>query len=43
MDSKQERVSQLIQQYLANKLTAEEYREMWQLLNESSEESDLQL
>jgi ferric-dicitrate binding protein FerR (iron transport regulator) len=35
MKSKNERVSQLMQQYLDNKLTAEAYRELWELLNEN--------
>jgi ferric-dicitrate binding protein FerR (iron transport regulator) len=40
MNSKKERVSQLMQQYLQNRLTAADYSELWQLLNENSEEND---
>jgi transmembrane sensor len=39
MESKKERVSQLMQQYLQNKLTAAEYSELWELLNENLEEN----
>jgi transmembrane sensor len=40
MDSKKEKVSQLMQQYLQNTLTTEAYSELWELLNESPEEND---
>ena len=39
MESKNERVSQLMQLYLLNQLTASEYKEMWELLNENLEEN----
>jgi len=39
MESKKERVSQLMKLYLQNKLTAAEYSEMWALLNENLEEN----
>jgi len=39
MESKKKRVSQLLQQYLQNKLTTAEYNEMWSLLNDIPEEN----
>jgi transmembrane sensor len=39
MESNKERVSQLMQQYLHNKLTAAEYSEMWELLNDNLDEN----
>jgi ferric-dicitrate binding protein FerR (iron transport regulator) len=39
MESKKGRVSQLMQQYLQNQLTADEYAELWELLNENIEEN----
>lgn len=39
MESKKDRVSQLMQQYLQNQLTADEYGELWGLLNENPEEN----
>jgi len=41
MESNKERLSQLLQIYLQNKLTAAEYQEMWALLNDNPDEIHL--
>ena len=41
MEGKKDRVSQLMQQYLHSKLTPSEYSEMWELLNDRTDEKGL--